>query len=168
MKIWPVDRFEADIPRSLPDVVKSLRDFLNGGRSDEALAYEAMSGKVDDSGFVVLSRQYSSYRSPNFYFYGVFQPRGEATHVKVTLKSLFFPWWLGGVTLVVTVGLAYAALQVNLFEPPMRNLLALPVILLVTVYAPYLIGFWQAQGRKRDLIHIMSYYGIRLNLKSID
>jgi hypothetical protein len=168
MKIWPVETFEFEIPRPLPDVVQSLSDFLKGGRGDEALTYKPMSGKVDSHGFVILSQQDKNYRSPNFYFYGVFQPKGEATHVRVTLKSPGFLWWLGSVVLLIVLGLAYAALQVNLFDPAMRNLLEIPVGLLVIVYAPYLINFWQAQTRKRDLIHIMTFYGTRINLQSID
>ncbi|MGN6422697.1 MAG: hypothetical protein ACTHLA_05240 [Asticcacaulis sp.] len=168
MKIWPAETFEFEIPRPLPDVAKSLRDFLKGGRGYETLTYAPMSGEVDDAGFVVLSRQDRSSRSPDFFFYGVFEPRDEATHVRVTLKSPAFLWWLGGAALVVLVGLAYAALKVNLLEPPIRDLLGLPVGLLVIVYASYLISFWQAQTRKRDLVHIMTFYGTRINLQSID
>lgn len=168
MKFWPNETFEFDIPRALPDVVKSLRDFLNGGRGDETLSYAPMSGEVDDAGFVVLSRQDRSSRSPDFYFYGIFTAQGGVTHVRVTLKSPAFLWWLGGTALLILVGLAYAALKVNLIEPPMRNLLALPVFLLMMVYVSYQISFWQAQTRKRDLVHIMTFYGTRLNLQSID
>ena len=168
MKIWPVETFEFEIQRPLPDVVKSLRNFLNGGRGDETLSYAPVSGKVDEAGFVVLSRQDRSSRSPDFYFYGVFTAQGDVTHVRVTLKSPAFLWWLGGTALVSLAGLTYAALRVDLFEPPMRSLLALPIFLLAMVYTPYLISFWQAQTRKRDLVHIMTFYGTRLNLQSID
>lgn len=166
MKLWPYETYEVDILRPPHEVIKALSDYIGGERGGDALQYVNLDGQVTDTGFVIWSSD-RSYRSPKFNFYGQIQPRGDGARVQITLKCLYFPWFLGGSAIVGAIlGLILANRRD--INAGLLGGIGLAPILVLYVYLIHVVYFWLNQRHKRDLLGVMSYFGKRADLQSID
>ena len=166
MKLWPYETYEVDIPRAPSEVLAALSAYIGGQRGGDPIEYAPLDGHVSGTDFVVWSSD-RSYRSPKFNFYGQVQPNGDGSRVQVTLKSQYFPWFLGGSAIIGVVLGIFLAHRTDINAGFWGGIGVAPVLVFY-VYLIHIIYFWLNQRHKRDLVGVMSVYGKQADLQSID
>lgn len=169
MKIFPYDRFEAEIPRPPEDVARALKMFAMSGGGGEALRYKPMTGTVKGNSFKILSKAQRSRRLPNFYFCGTIEAHGDGSRVTVRLKmDPIAVWVYAGLGVMAVAMFSYFSIRDPLPPGDAKEVAVIALVGLLVFYMIHMLEFWRAQTRKEDLIKVMSLYGIRAQLDSID
>jgi hypothetical protein len=165
MKLWPVETIDIEVARPPHDVAKALSDFVRGTNLRESLSYRKLYGTVAANGFIVSDRLRAS-RGPHYKFHGQLMPENDGTRVNITLKDSGFPLYLLGAGIL---GLGCAG-YVYWSEHGVPIGVLAPAVILppLFIYLMNLIYFGAARKRFRDLTHVMTYYGTRAKIDSID